>query len=131
MRELLIKIDQTNQESQCRVTYDGVLTGEKFSQFLQSCQIGLSTQNPNGAFNDTSFPSKILTYLCNGLKVVSVRIPAVERSAISGAVTFYEEQTPEAIADAILKVKLDGKDSKDLIRQLDLKCKKELAQLIG
>lgn len=131
MRELLIKIDQTNQESQCRVTYDGVLTGEKFSQFLQSCQIGLSTQNPNGAFNDTSFPSKILTYLCNGLKVVSVRIPVVERSAISGAVTFYEEQTPEAIADAILKVKLDGKDSKDLIRQLDLKCKKELAQLIG
>jgi len=129
--ELLTQIEQTNQTSQCKVTYDGVLTGEAFSQFLCSCHIGLSTQNPNALFNNTSFPSKILTYLCNGLKVVSAKIPVVEQSAISAEITFYEEQTPETVADAILNVKLDGNDSKDLIRKLDLECKKELAQLIG
>ena len=90
--------------SAATVTYDGCLSGEEYIRFIQSCDIGLSTQNPNAAFNDTSFPSKILSYMANGLRVVSIRIPAIERSAIGDLVTYYDTQTPETIAEAILKV---------------------------
>ena len=75
-----------------RVTFDGLLSGEEYIRFLQSCDIGLSTQNPNAEFNNSSFPSKILSYMANGLRVVSVRIPAVERSKIGGSVIHQNEK---------------------------------------
>lgn len=97
-------VAEISEKSAATVTYDGCLPGEEYIRFIQSCDIGLSTQNPNAAFNDTSFPSKILSYMANGLRVVSIRIPAIERSAIGDLVTYYDTQTPEAIAEAILKV---------------------------
>ena len=84
-REHLCKeIERVSEKSKCKVTYDGCLAGNEYIRFLQSCDIGLSTQNPSGAFNDTSFPSKILSYMANGLRVVSIRISAIEASGIGG-----------------------------------------------
>ena len=131
VRKMKALIAEISNRSEARVTYDGLLSGEDYIRFIQSCDIGLSTQDPDAAFNATSFPSKILSYMANGLRVVSIRIPAIERSAIGSEVIFYNEQTPEAIAAAILKVELDGHNSKAVIEQLNLKFKKELAQLIG
>ena len=128
MKDLIAEI---SNRSDAKVTYDGLLSGEDYIRFIQSCDIGLSTQNPDAAFNATSFPSKILSYMANGLRVVSIRIPAIERSAVGNEVMFYNEQTPEAIAAAILKVELGGRDSKAVIEQLNLKFKEELARLIG
>lgn len=59
----------------CVVSYDGFLTGQEFDEFIQSCHIGLSPQNPSAPFNQTSFPSKVFMYLSNGLQVVSVDLP--------------------------------------------------------
>lgn len=100
VEQLTRKIDH---ESKAKVSYDGLKSGEDYVRFLQSCDVGLSTQNPNASFNDTSFPSKILSYFANGLKVVSVRIPVVETSKIGNLVFYYDEQEPKAIADAIIK----------------------------
>lgn len=118
--------------TECRVTYDGVLKGEEFNRFLQQCDIGLSTQDPIAKFNDTSFPSKILTYMSNGLKVVSIRIPVVECSAINSLVYYYEQQDPEKIADAIIRAKESPKrfENIEIIKKLDLKFKYELASII-
>lgn len=85
------------------LSYEGCLSGEEFICFLQRCHIGLSTQNPKAAFNDTSFPSKVLTYMANDLKVVSIRIPAIEQSSLAPLITFYDQNTPQAIAHAILQ----------------------------
>lgn len=101
-------ITKVSKKSAATVTYDGCLSGEAYIRFIQSCDIGLSTQNPNAAFNDTSFPSKILSYMANGLRVVSIRIPAIERSAIGDLVTYYDTQTPEAIAEAICKIDMNA-----------------------
>ena len=121
--ELIKKqINETNVKAKATVTYDGLLSGEEYIQFLQKCQIGLSTQNPNAAFNDTSFPSKILSYMANGLRVVTVRIPAIESSAVGQDVYYYNEQTPQAIAEAIMKIDLnDDYDGRKRIKELDNK----------
>ena len=105
LKQVITKI---SEKSAATVTYGGCPSGEEYIRFIQSCDIGLSTQNPNAAFNDTSFPSKILSYMANGLRVVSIRIPAIERSAIGDLVTYYDTRTPEAIAEAILKVDFEN-----------------------
>lgn len=102
--EIRRTVERINALGKCSVSYDGMLDGEEFIKFLQRCHIGLSTQNPDAAFNATSFPSKILTYLANGLEVVSIDIPAISDSRLSDDITFYRTQTPEAIAAAIMEV---------------------------
>ncbi len=114
-----------------RVSFDGCLTGEAYIQFLQGCDIGLSTQNPEAAFNATSFPSKILSYMANGLRVVSVRIPAIAQSAVGASVDYYDTQTPEEIAKAIQAVKPgDAYNPKVLISTLDKDFQVAMAELI-
>ena len=102
------------------MSYDGLLSGEEYIRFIQSCDIVLSTQNPDAAFNATSFPSKILSYMANGLRVVSIRIPAIEQSAVGDALFYYDRQTSEEIAKAILSVDMNSSyDSRTLIHALD------------
>lgn len=118
-------------KSNAKITYDGLLSGETYIQFIQSCDIGLSTQNPNAAFNATSFPSKILSYMANGLRVVSIRIPAIEESAVGKYMYYYDEQTPEKIAKAILSVDMQQPyDSRKIIKELDAKFCKDLDEML-
>lgn len=131
-QNLLKTIEDVSKKTECTVTYDGLKSGEEYIRFIQSCDIGLSTQNPDAAFNATSFPSKILSYMANGLRVVSIRIPAIESSAIGDYMYYYDRQTPEAIAKAIMQVDLnDGYNGREIISKLDEKFTKEIAELIN
>lgn len=131
-QNLLKTIEDVSKKTECTVTYDGLKSGEEYIRFIQSCDIGLSTQNPDAAFNATSFPSKILSYMANGLRVVSIRIPAIENSAIGDYMYYYDRQTPEAIAKAIMQVDLnDGYNGREIISKLDKKFTKEIAELIN
>lgn len=123
---------QTNEKSYATVSYDGVLSGEEYIQFLQKCHIGMSTQNPDANFNATSFPSKILSYMANGLRVVTIKIPAVETSEVGNDLYYYDKQEPEKIAEAIMSVDLnDGYDSRKKIAELDRKFREDLKELLG
>lgn len=131
IQEMKERIADISSRAKARVTYDGLLSGEEYIRFIQSCDIGLSTQNPDAAFNATSFPSKILSYLANGLRVVSIRIPSVEQSAVGHALYYYDTQTPEEIAKAILSIDMTQKyDSRQLVAQLSEKFKMELNALV-
>lgn len=117
--------------AKAKVTYDGLLYGEDYIRFIQSCDIGLSTQNPDAAFNATSFPSKILSYMANGLRVVSIRIPAIEQSAVGDALFYYDRQTPEEIAKAILAVNLTADDDpRKTISVLSDRFEREIRKLL-
>lgn len=130
-QNLLSEIENINKKSKCRVTFDGLLSGEDYIRFIQSCHIGLSTQNPSGAYNDTSFPSKILSYMANGLRVVSVRIPVVETSAIGEYINYYDEQTPEKIANAINSIALGDKyDGRRKVEEIDAKFKNSIGEIL-
>ncbi len=118
--EMLNIIDDISKKTEAKITYDGLLSGDEFTSFIQSCDIGFSTQSPDAAFNSTSFPSKILTYMVNGLRVVSIRIPAIEKSAVGKFMYYYDEQTPENIAKAIKSIDFSEEyDSRKTIGVLD------------
>ncbi len=128
---LLSEIERVSKTSDCTVTYDGLLSGDDYICFVQSCHIGLSTQNPTAAFNDTSFPSKILSYMANGLRVVSIKIPTIEESAIGSYMFYYNNQTPEEIANAIKEVSIiDTYNPREIIGNLNDTFKKEIKKLI-
>ena len=125
-------IAEISGKSKAKVTYDGLLFGEDYIRFIQSCDIGLCTQNPDAAFNATSFPSKILSYMANGLRVVSIRIPAIEQSAVGGQIYYYDEQTPEKIAEAILSVNTEsGYNSRELIHTLSEQFARDIRSLVN
>ena len=125
------RISEINNKKGAKVIYEGLKTGEDYIRFIQSCDIGLSTQNPDAAFNATSFPSKILSYMSNGLRVVSIRIPAIETSDIGKYMYYYDKQTPKDIANAIMSVDLkDNYDSRKIIKELDKKFQKDLKELL-
>lgn len=129
---LLSEIQSVSASSNCKVTFDGLLSGEEYIRFVQKCHIGLSTQNPNATFNTTSFPSKVLSYLANGLRVVSARIEAVERSAVGNLIYYYDENDSQMIAKAICKVDLAAPyDSRRRIEELNFEFVDDLATLIN
>lgn len=131
-KEMLDFVEQISQKAEAEITYDGLLSGDDFTAFIQSCDIGFSTQDPSAAFNSTSFPSKILTYMINGLRVVSIRIPAIEKSKIGKFMNYYDEQTPENIAKAVKSVNFtDTYNSRKEVEKLGSEFEQEIISLIG
>lgn len=128
---LLKKINDISKKTEATITYDGLLAGDEYIRFIQKCDIGLSTQIPEAVYNETSFPSKILSYMANGLRVVSIRIRVVEMSEIGRSIYYYNEQTPEAIAEAISSIDLNSfYDSRELISKLDMSFEESLRKLL-
>lgn len=113
------------------LSFDGLLDGEDYIQFIQSCKVGFSTQSPSADFNATSFPSKVLSYLSNGLRVVSIEIESVKRSGVSDLIYFYNKDTPEAIAEAVEKIDFSSEyDSRVFIDKLSRDFTENISELL-
>ncbi|MHA6533611.1 glycosyltransferase family protein [Paenibacillus sp. BAC0078] len=113
-------IELYNETNECKISYDGILSGREYVEYCQACHIGLSTQSMTGKYLETSFPSKILSYLSMGLRVVSCHIECVSKSKVGNLVAYYYHDTPEAIADSIKSIDLiEPYDSKKQITSLD------------
>lgn len=125
-------IEEVSNRSKSTITFDGLLAGEDYIIFLQKCDIGLSTQTPGLAYNDTSFPSKILSYLSNGLRVVSIRIKAIETSGIGKDLYYFDEQNPKEIADVIMSINVNEHyDSRQLLNSLNQQFINDMKRLLG
>ena len=112
-------IQETRKKTSCRLSFDGTLRGEEYISFLHRCHIGLCTQEPVTAYNDTTFPSKVLSYLSNGLRVVAVEINSLKSSKISDLINYYHG-SPQNVADVIKTIDTnDGYDSRRFIESLD------------
>lgn len=130
-KQLQELIAAVQKKTKCTLTYDGLKSGEEYIQFLQKCHIGLCTQIPDAKYTETSFPSKVLVYLANGLRVLSVRIPAVENSAVGGILYYYDNQSPQEIANAIMSIPMEEDyNSRQLLNQLDEDCERNLKRLM-
>lgn len=130
-KQLQELIAAVQKKTKCTLTYDGLKSGEEYIQFLQKCHIGLCTQIPDAKYTETSFPSKVLVYLANGLRVLSVRIPAVENSAVGGILYYYDNQSPQEIANAIMSIPMkEDYNSRQLLNQLDKDCERNLKRLM-
>lgn len=130
--EVQKEIEHVRKKSKATITFEGELKGLEYNKFIQKCHIGLSTQNPNAAFNETSFPSKILVYLSNGLAVVTVRIKVVEESSVNDIMYYYNKQCGKSIATAILSVDVCGiKNHSIKLKELDKSFQTSLTNILN
>ncbi len=122
-------IQETSERSKCTITYDGLKKDEEYIKFIQSCHIGLSTQNPGEIFNNTSFPSKVLSYMVNGLIVVSVDIPVLRVSDVNDFIFYYRENTPETVAETIKQISVADFIDNSGIKKLDAEFTRRLERM--
>lgn len=129
--EVIKEFESACRESKCTITYHGYLDYKEFTDVMHSCQIGLCTQDPTSKLNFTSFPSKILTYMSNGLVVLTGRNRAIEESAVGDIVYYYDEQLPEVMASAIMAIlNPDGEKCKLRLQKLDKSLEQHLKTFI-
>lgn len=132
VEDLQDEIQQINRFSECKIVYEGKKTGEDYFKFMRKCHIGLSTQKNEGEYLKLTFPSKVLGYLTIGLNVVSAKIEGVMVSDIGDIVAHYNEDSPQAIAEAIKNIKiLSSDDIKGRIAELDAKFKREIKEVLN
>lgn len=120
-------IKTLKQKTNCEIVFEGAKFGDEFFSFLSRCDVGLATQN-DGAFSNTSFPSKILTYMGCGLSVVAPPIDAVRFSPIGSDVSEYKVFTGNAVADAVKRLPKTN-NNRERVKELDLELKEELKKL--
>ncbi len=125
-------VHNISQIAEAKLTYDGVLKGNEYVRFMQKCQIGISAQDADGLYNKTSFPSKILSYLSNGLNIVTIRLDVIEKSPLKDLITFFDNNKAIELAHSILNAKLyDRQTLFDNLRDLDIKFQTDLSNLIN
>ena len=129
--KLLPIIELHNTKSECKVYFHGRKNGEEYIKFCQGCHIGLSTQKMQGSYLESSFPSKILSYLGMGLKVVSCAVSCVEKSKISDLVTYYYKDESQEIAKAIMRCGENKNfDSRKFLLKLDEEFRNDIKFLL-
>lgn len=128
---LLNLVELTRMKTSCTITFEGLMVGEELNKFLSKCDIGLSTQTSKGIYNETSFPSKILSYIGSDLRVVSVKIRVLEISKIDDLLYYYETDSPKEIANVIRSIDLSKPYSgRERLEELDKEFVRKIAQLI-
>lgn len=119
-RALRAMIAESEVTGGCVVSLEGMLHGDAYDEFLQRCHIGLSAQKGDTTFSETSFPSKVLSYMANGLKVVSTRLRVLEESDIDDLIVYAEDNSPESLAAAIRAAAgASARDPRERLRALD------------
>jgi len=104
-----------------KILYHGRLSGKKYTDFLATCQIGLSTRVLEDKYSDFTFPSKVMVYLGNNLTTVSSPISCIIKSKISDSVFFYEQSTPQSVSEKIKSINPNEFDltNSDLLDRLN------------
>lgn len=130
-QQLLEKIKSTNLKSQATITYEGLKIGKEYSDLLRECHIGLSTQSSNEKFNQSSFPSKILSYMGHGLKVVSANIDVVKNSRVGNYITYYESENAYSVAKIIEDIEIeDSVNYQEILEKLNCEIKIEMSKVL-
>lgn len=124
-------VDAAQKDVRCALTYDGILKGEAYTDFIRKCHVGLCPHQIDATFNNTAFPSKILSYMASGLKVVSVRIPVIEASDVGEHLHYYDAHSAESFARVVSSIDPSASpDSREIIRDLHERFHKELGALL-
>ena len=119
-------------EPHCQISFHDPLDGDDYLKFIQSCEIGLYTQGEDGIDIDTSFPSKLMSYLSNGLRIVATKTKPLELSEISDVIYFSDSNSGEDIAKAILGINFkDGYDGRGKAAEIHERLKKDLRVLLS
>lgn len=125
-------IEEVNSiNDSCRVIYEGVKNGEEYVKQMIQYDIGLNLRSVDEYYIDFAFPSKVISYLNAGLRVVSSKIKCVEQSDIGILLDYYEDDNPNCISEVIRGIDLQSPFyCSDKLKELDSKLSISIESLI-
>lgn len=126
----LERIENLIQRTKGNVSYDGVFKGEEYTRYLQSCDIGLCVQDENDEFNKYEYPSKIFSYLSNGLQVVANELIQLKNSDVFPYLHITTSKEPKDIAEAILQCEGNCISTNEILDKLDGHFKEQLKKIL-
>ncbi len=135
VEKLKMLLQEMNREKgyEC-VRFLGMLQGEAYYTALQRCHIALSTHKydeENMESADHTFPSKLLVYLGNNLRIVAQEIDCLTTSAIRDAIAFYPIADSASIAKTIEAIDLNANySSTEFVEKLDADFVEKLNKLL-
>lgn len=103
LHQLLGDIEEVNSLAMCKVKYEGCMFGDNYASFMKGCDIGLNPQRW-GDYMLYAYPSKTLSYLCLGLRVVTSPLKTLKVSKLNDLFVYTEQESPESIARAIMSI---------------------------
>lgn len=112
------------------ITYDGAFKGSEYIDFLQSCDVGVCIQDENDEFNKYEYPSKIFSYLSNGLQVVVNDLVQLRKSDVYPFLHVSHSKEPRDVAMAIERSFDKQLEAKDILCKLDAKFKHQVQDLM-
>ncbi len=118
-KALIEKINRETGEE--KVIYEGFYSGSELDAFMNMCDIGIGTYKIKEGYSNFIFPSKLVSYMCHNLRVVTGRSDCYEKAIIAQNWFFYDTDDYESIANAIVKAgdsDIENNSSKQ-IEQLD------------
>lgn len=122
-------ISNTRNETRCTITYDGIRRGEAYENYLKKLNLGICSVDSKKDFILTQFPSKVISYMVNGLPVLCSDIDTVKTSNVANAVSFYQGDEPKDIAEAIKNARAQMKHID--VRKIIDGCHEKFIQEIG
>ncbi len=128
-----VQILNENKGYEC-ARFLGRLEGNEYYAVLQKCDIALSTHKydeTNMESADHTFPSKLLVYLGNNLRIVAQKIECLTESSLCPHIAFYSSADAEAVAQTIKQLDLESEfDASEFLNTLDDIFGKELKNLL-
>ena len=109
--ELNKEIEEIRRSTDCTISYDGLKRGESYLSFLQSCHIGICPLTNDNTFQLACFPSKITSYLTNGLEVITTENAVLRNSQYSKYLHFVKDDSPLSFSEVIVGLRVDPKNS--------------------
>ena len=126
----LERIEELIKQTKGNVSYDGVFKGEEYTRYLQSCDIGLCVQDENDEFNKYEYPSKIFSYLSNGLQVVANELIQLKNSDVFPYLHIAKGKEPLEIAEAIIQCEGNCISANEIMDNLDEHFKEQIKKLL-
>jgi len=125
-------IECVKKKTSCDIVYDGVKRGNEYDIYLQSLDAGICPLNSEDYFVKTQFPSKVISYLANGIKVICSNVESVNTSEVKDYVIYYDGNNPNCIANAIKSARESKNmpDARYAIKKCDEKFGQELMKFI-
>lgn len=120
INELKKEVEIISKDTKCGVSYDGLKRGTDYLTFLQSCHYGICPLTNDNTFQLACFPSKITSYLSNGLDVITTENAVLRNSQYRQFLHFVKDDNPESFAQVITGLTAERKESpRDYLVKMD------------
>lgn len=123
-------IAEVQMRTKCQITYDGIYKGEAYLNYIQNCDIGVCVQDPEDIFNLYEFPSKIFSYMSNGLCVVVNELEQIIKSEVANYLTIAKGIEPIQIANAIIDAKNAQVDATEVLSRMNSRFSNKLKDIM-